>query len=236
MLADETGMHLITNTGYYGARNNHFLPVAFYEMSAEELATLWIGEFEHGIEESGVKPGFIKIAVDAHDSLSAEHRKIITAAALTHQQTGLVIASHTGPDQPAFEQLEVLGSFGIDPSAFIWVHAQRGTLEGNIRAARSGCWISLDNINAQKKVAPQEKYSIDWYAERMSYLKEEGLLDKVLISHDAGWYSPGQEGGGNYRGYTGLFTHLIPELKKRNFTSDDLDQLLIENPRKAFAI
>ena len=236
MLADKTGMNFITNTGYYGAHNNRFLPVSFYDMTAEELAKVWIGEFENGIEESGIMPGFIKIAVDANDSLSAEHRKIISAAALTHKETGLVIASHTGPDQPAFEQIDILKSYGIDPSAFIWVHAQRGTLEGIIRAARSGSWVSLDNINAQRDLDPQERYSIVWYADRISSMREEGLLQKVLNSHDAGWYSPGEEGGGNFRGYTDLFTHLIQVLKERGFSSGDIEQLLSQNPREAYGI
>ena len=67
-------------------------------------------------------------------------------------------------------------------------------------------------------------------------MREEGLLQKVLISHDAGWYSPGEEGGGNFRGYTDLFTHLIQVLKERGFSSGDIEQLLSQNPREAYGI
>jgi len=233
-LSEQTGMQLITNTGYYGAGNNRFIPNAFYEMSAQELSSLWIEEFENGIEESGVRPGFIKIAVDGNDILSPEHEKIITAAALAHQKTGLVIASHTGPEKPAFAQIKVLESMGIDPSAFIWVHAQGGTLQGNIEAARSGAWISLDNVNLQREAGTD--YSVDWYTERILTLKEENLLDRVLISHDAGWYSPGQEKGGEFRGFTAIFTGLLPALEAAGFSKKELDQLLIINPREAFSL
>jgi phosphotriesterase-related protein len=233
-LSEKTGMHLVTNTGYYGAHGNHYIPESFYSLSAEELSRIWIEEYEHGIEGSGVRPGFIKIAVDGDDRLSPEHRKIITAAALAHQQTGLVIASHTGPELPAFEQIEVLKSHGIDPSSFIWVHAQRGSLEGNIKAAQAGTWISLDNVNAQRKEGSD--YDITWYAHRIHKLKEAGLLHRVLISHDAGWYSPGEEQGGSFRGYTALFTDLLPELKNLGFGQKELDQLLIHNPREAMSI
>jgi phosphotriesterase-related protein len=61
-------------------------------------------------------------------------------------------------------------------------------------------------------------------------------LNRVLISHDAGWYSPGEENGGDFRGYTGIFTSLLPALKERGFDQDDLDQLLIVNPREAFSL
>ena len=233
-LSKRTGMHLITNTGYYGAHNNKFLPATFYELSAEELSILWIEEFENGIGESGVSPGFIKIAVDGDDALSSDHKKIITAAALAHRKTGLVIASHTGPEKPAFEQIKVLDSFGIDPSAFIWVHAQRGTLEGNVRAARLGAWISLDNVNLQRESGTN--FSVEWYAGRILAMKEANLLHRVLISHDAGWYSPGEENGGNFRGYTDIFTGLIPALKELDFKQKDLDQLLILNPHEAYSL
>jgi len=233
-LSDKSNMNLVTNTGYYGAHGNWYIPEEFHDLSASELAQIWIDEFVHGIEGSEVKPGFIKIAVDEDEHLSPEHTKIITAAALAHQQTGLVIASHTGPDKPAFEQIEVLRSFGIDPSAFIWVHAQGGSLEGNIEAAQAGTWISLDNVNAQREAGTE--YDISWYASRIDALKAAGLLHRVLISHDAGWYSPGETDGGNFRGFTALFNHLIPALEESGFSQKELDQLLVKNPMEALSI
>jgi len=234
LLSEKSGLHIVTNTGYYGAVNNKFLPATFYELSAEELARIWVDEFEHGIEGSGVKPGFIKIGVSGDDSLSKEHLKIITAAALAHQKTGLVIASHTGPDLPAFAQISVLQSHQVDPSAFIWVHAQQGSLEGNVKAARMGSWISLDNVSLDREVG--SIYDVAWYAERIQQLKEAGVLNRVLLSHDAGWYNPGEENGGAFRGFTGIFTALLPELEERGFSPNEIKQLLEINPRNAFTL
>jgi len=235
-LSDKTGMNLVTNTGYYGARSNVYIPKEFYGMTARELSALWIDEFENGIEGSGIRPGFIKIAVDRDDTLSPEHIKIVSAAALTHNKTGLAIASHTGPEGPAFEQIKVLQSYGVDPSHFIWVHAQRGSIEGNIRAAKKGAWISLDNVNADRTDDPQEQFSIYWHAKRILALKEAGLLHRVLISHDAGWYSPGQENGGNFRDYQDIFTDLLPALNELGFSQSEINQLLIQNPIEAYSI
>jgi len=233
-LSEQSGMHLITNTGYYGAHNNRFLPSGFFELTTEELAQIWVDEFENGIEGSGVRPGFIKIAVDGSDTLSEEHLKLISAAALTHQKTGLVIASHTGPDAPAFEQISVLQAHGLEPSCFIWVHAQRGSLEGNIRAAQLGTWISLDNVSLEREVG--SLYDVNWYADRILKLKEAGYLARILISHDAGWYKPGEVNGGSFRGFTGIFTSLIPALKERGLSGEDIKQLMEINPRNAFSL
>ncbi|HDS06250.1 MAG TPA: phosphotriesterase [Bacteroides sp.] len=235
-LSEKTGLHLLTNTGYYGAHDNRYLPSSFYQLSVRELAAVWIDEFNNGINGSGVRPGFIKIAVGPQDSLSADHQKIVSAAALAHNQTGLVIASHTGPDIPAFEQMRILKTYGIRPSSFIWVHAQRGTLEGNIKAAREGAWISLDNINGERDLKPGDPFSIGWYADRILVMKEKGLLEKVLVSHDAGWYTPGEENGGEFRGFTDIFKLLIPALKERGFTEKEINQLLKKNPQNAFSL
>jgi phosphotriesterase-related protein len=233
-LSRQTGMHLLTNTGYYGAHNNRFVPEHFFRLSAEEVSELWVDEFENGIEGSGVRPGFIKMAVDASDTLSEAHYKIITAAALAQKQTGMVIASHTGPDAPAFAQIAVLQSHDIDPSCFIWVHAQGGSLEGNIKAARLGAWVSLDNVNLKR--SPGSEYDVQWYAERIEALKEAGCLHRILISHDAGWFKPEEPGGGDFRGYTAIFSDLIPALNSRGFSKKEINRLLVENPQKAFSL
>ena len=41
MLADASGLHIITNTGYYGARDNLFIPEAIFSLSPEELASIF---------------------------------------------------------------------------------------------------------------------------------------------------------------------------------------------------
>src|SRR4030042_1248064 len=127
-LSQKTGLNFITNTGYYGAYNR-YLPESMFTVDAMILADEWIAEFHNGIEDTGIKPGFIKIAVNPDDTLSPPDKTLITAAAFTHLATGLTIASHTGPEKPAFAQIDIFREINVDPSAFIWVHAQRGTVE-----------------------------------------------------------------------------------------------------------
>jgi len=226
-ISEKTGINILTNTGFYGARNNIFIPSAALEMSPEELAAQWIDEFYNGIEGTGVRPGFIKMAVDRNDSLMPMHKTLIQAAALAHTETGLVIMSHTGPDKPAFDQLGILAEYGVAPEAFIWTHAQAGTLDGWIKAARMGAWVSLDNVNEKR---------IQEYVKNLSALKSAGLLNQVLLSHDSGWYRVGEEDGGLYNGYTTIFTALIPALLQNGFDEEDIEGLLYQNPARAFAI
>jgi phosphotriesterase-related protein len=226
-LALKSGLNILTNTGFYGSGKNKFVPSRAFEMSPQELADEWIAEFNTGIEGTGVRPGFIKISVDRNDSLNPMHEKLVRAAALTHLETGLTIMSHTGPDKPAFDQLRILADFGVSPEAFIWTHAQSGTEDGWIRAARMGAWVSLDNVNEKR---------IQDYIENLSALKAAGLLSQVLLSHDSGWYRVGEEDGGQYNGYTTIFTALIPALLQNGFNEEDIEGLLYQNPARAFTI
>ena len=62
------------------------------------------------------------------------------------------------------------------------------------------------------------------------------LLDRVLVSQDAGWYHVGEPEGGDYRPHTFLFDAFVPALRARGLGEADIRTLLVENPARAFAI
>ena len=67
-------------------------------------------------------------------------------------------------------------------------------------------------------------------------LRNKDCLSKVLISQDAGWYSPGEENGGDFRGYNTIPLKFIPLLRQNGYSEEEIRQLLILNPSKAFEI
>jgi len=226
-LSRASGLHIVTNTGYYGARNHQFLPAHVSTETPEQLAARWIGEFERGIDGTGIKPGFIKIGVDA-GPLSELNQKIVSTAALTHLKTGLAIGAHTGNGEAAMQELDLIEKHSVSPEAFIWIHAQsERDSKIHLEAARRGCRIEFDGISPS---------SLDRHIELVTMMKKEGCLDQVLISQDAGWYHVGEPGGGNYRGYDLIFTAFIPALKKAGFTRSEIDRLLIRNPAMALGV
>ena len=226
-LSNASGVHLLTNTGYYGARQGQHLPAHVSSASADELAERWIHEWQEGIGETGIRPGFIKIGVDS-GPLSDVDRKLVRAAARTHCATGLTIASHTGKAVPAFEQLAILEEERVDPSAWIWVHAQsEQDMSRHTLAARRGAWIEFDGVSPD---------SLERHVTLLAHMKENNLLDRVLISQDAGWYHVGEPGGGSFRPYDTLTTALLPALKKASFTEEELRQIIVLNPSRAFSV
>jgi phosphotriesterase-related protein len=226
-LTELTGISFLTNTGYYGAVGAKYLPEHAFDESSVQLANRWIKEFREGIETTGIKPGFIKISVNEGAILSDMDKKLVQAAAITHLKTGLLIVSHTGTWKTAKAEIDVLKESGVDVSNFVWVHAQTEKDFNNyLKAAEFGVWISLDGI----------AWDVSGHLERIVFCKENQILDRVLLSHDAGWYSPGEPNGGDFVGFTALFDELIPLMRERGFTQKELDLILIENPVKAFSI
>ncbi len=226
-LSERSGLHILTNTGYYGAANDQFVPRHAFEESAEALARRWTREWEEGIDGTGIRPGFIKTAVDGAP-LSEIDRKLVRAAAMTHRVTGLTIASHTTSSGAIREEREILREEKVDPAAFIWVHAHAANDPAlHVSLAREGMWIEFDGLNVGSVAA---------HADFTTRMRDAGLLHKVLVSHDAGWYHVGEENGGDYRGYGTLFEAFLPALRAKGFTDDDIRQLTVANPATAFTI
>jgi predicted metal-dependent phosphotriesterase family hydrolase len=226
-LSEASGLHVVTNTGYYGAARDKHLPAHAHEESAAGLAARWTAEARDGIEGTGVRPGFIKTGVDA-GRLSAIDGKLIRAAALCHQATGLRIHCHTGDGAAAMDILSVLEKQRVPASALVWVHAQNekdGAL--HLRAARAGAWISLDGVSED---------ATDRHLAAVMDLRRAGQLGQVLLSQDAGWYRVGEPGGGSFRGYTFLFDHFLPALRRAGIGEAEVRTLLVDNPARVLSL
>jgi predicted metal-dependent phosphotriesterase family hydrolase len=222
-LALDSGLHILTNTGYYGAANDRYVPAHGFAETADQIAARWIREWMEGIDGTDIYPGFIKTAVDA-GPLSEIDRKLIIAAARTHRQTGLTIQTHTGDNVVAANAiLDMLRQEGVHPGAWIWIHAHNLlSVEAAIRAAEQGAWISFDGLNSDTATHTSEL---------LQSMHAHGLLDHVLLSHDGDSYMNGVS-----RPYHFLMTDFIPLLKARGFTDLMLQQLVVDNPSRAYTV
>jgi predicted metal-dependent phosphotriesterase family hydrolase len=225
-LSEATGIHILTNVGYYGAANDKFIPQFAYEETAEQLAERWIAD-SSDVDGTGIHAGFIKIGVDK-SLLSDIDAKLVHAAAKTHLRTGLTIYSHTGFATPAMEQIAILKEEGVKPSAWVWTHAQNEKDNDKHEiAANEGAWIAFDGLNSkEERIARDVKH--------LAEMKKRGLLDHILLSHDAGWYRPAEEQ--RFRPYNFLFKEFLGRLKEIGFTKEELFLMTVDNPQRALTI
>jgi phosphotriesterase-related protein len=228
LLAQSSPVHLVMPTGVY---REAFLPVAYHDISLESLADLFISELNDGIEGTAVRAGFIKLAV-SEEGITPRERRNLQAAALASQQTGAVIASHTIGGKLAQQEMDILEAAGLKMDRFIWVHAQTEPDQSiHLEAAQRGAWIELDAIGVPEQMEIHLNATIA--------LIQAGYSGSILLSHDAGWYQPGQQGGvlpdQEIRGYTSLVNEFLPALRRRGISEDLIRKLTVTNPARAFA-
>lgn len=217
-LSDATGLEIWTNTGLYAAGERKHLPDFARNESSAQLAARWVAEARQGVD--GITPRFIKIGVN-NGPLHPLDRKIVEAAALASRETGLTIAAHTEDGKAALEELEIIVGHGLNPSRFVWVHAQNEKDQSiHERVASAGAWVEFDGISQE---------TADWHVRCVQHLADRKLLNRVLVSQDSGWYHVGEPKGGAYNGYTYLYTGFLPKLPAAWHR-----QLLVVNPVQAF--
>ncbi len=224
-LSESSALKIITNTGFYGAAADKYVPRFAFAETAEQLSARWVREFRDGIPPTDIRPGIIKIGVDS-GPLSEIDGRLVDSAALTHLSTGLVIASHTGDGTAAMAQIERLRSHGVRPSAFIWVHAQtEKDTHFHDQAAEAGAWLEFDGVSPD---------AVQKHIDLIKRMKKARRLRQVLISQDAGWYHVG-ESGGSFRPYAYLFAQFLPALRNAGVAEEDIQTLLVANPQRALA-
>lgn len=229
-LSKSTPIHIVAPTGIY---RDALTPLSFRELNAEGLAKIWIKELTGGMENTHIRAGFIKIAMSDDGPTELEIRNL-KAAALTSKETGAVIASHTPNGSIARREMEILQSEGLNLKHFIWVHANLETdLAMHRDAARLGAYIEFDAIGRSWQ-------SQSALADYTLSLIEADFADRILLSHDAGWYDPSQPSGQpedvGIQGFTPLVDDFIPHLQERGVSSETIQIITAKNPARAFAI
>lgn len=228
-LSELSGIHILTNTGYYGAGGDRYLPPHAFTESAEDLAGRWIREWREGIDGTDVRPGFIKIGVDpaGSEGLMEVDAKLVHAAAMAHRETGLVVVSHTAQGAAGLAQVAIFESEGVDPRHLILAHSDaEPDLTWHFRAAGRGAWISYDGIDAR----PIEEHL------RLVPAMLERHPDRLLLSMDSGWYNVGEPAGGTIRDYNALTDEFLPALLALGVGAEAIGQVTVANPARAFSV
>jgi len=227
-VAEITPIRIIVPTGIY---REAFTPMDMRNLEVDTLANLWIQELEEGIEGTHIRAGFIKLAMSDNGPTEIEIRNL-KAAAKASRSTGAVIASHTTSGAIMQTELEVLEQAGLDLHRFIWVHADAEPNSSfHLEAARRGAFVEYDGIGARPDMDGQVDFVLA--------LIKAGYKDHLLLSHDAGWYEPGQPGGspaGGVRGFTTLTKEFLPRLRMRGIQEETIREITIHNPFNAFAL
>jgi phosphotriesterase-related protein len=216
---------VVVATGIY---REPWIPAWAFEATQGKLESWMISELLTGIEDTGVRAGFIKLSA-GDDGITECETKILRAASHAGRMANAVIGSHTIRGRVVLRQLEIIEEEGYTPERFIWIHTQaESDLALHLEVAERGAWLEFDAIGS-------EAFSDDYFIERILSLLEAGFAEQILLSHDRGWYDPSKPKGGTQQPYTYLTETFLPKLRAAGVDEVTIEQLTRINPFGAFA-
>jgi phosphotriesterase-related protein len=218
-----TDFPIVVPTGNY---REPWIPAWVATASEAELEAWMLKELTEGIDDTGVKAGWIKLSA-GDDGITPLEARILRAAARAAKATNAVIGSHTIKGRVVLEQLDIIEAEGYTARRFISIHTQaEPDFELHKAVAARGAWIEYDNIGW---VPDEETVPLILRA------LEAGLGGQLLLSHDMGWFDPAQPGGGVPRPYTHLVDSVLPKLRAAGVDEAMIVRLTQDNPFEAYA-
>ncbi|MDP9380379.1 MAG: esterase [Chloroflexota bacterium] len=223
-VSDATGFPLVAPTGFY---REPWIPPWVHAASEEDLRDWMTGELTDSIERSGVQAGWIKLSA-GDDGLTPTETKLLRAAAAAGSAANATIGSHTIRGRVVRDQLDIIERAGYTAERFVWIHTHlEPDFELHLEMARRGAWVEYDGLGDP---ADDEKF-----LHLITRMLDAGLGDRILLSHDRGWYDPAQPGGGQPKGYTYITERFLPRLPEAGIDDATITRLTHTNPFHAFA-
>lgn len=237
-VAQETGFQIICATGLYkqaegGVPYWHFR--SNFGPQVDAMAELFIRELSEGIGETGIRAGIIKVAT-GDGQITDYERTILEAAAKASVETGAPITTHTDNGTMGDAQQAILTEHGVPAHRIIIGHSC-GTDDHDyhMKIARGGSYLGFDRFGIDM-LFPDEKRVASLVA-----MLQAGAGDRIVVSHDSVWCWRGApfpaallENASDAFDPTYFSRKIIPKLREAGIGDDQIDRLLIENPRRFF--
>jgi phosphotriesterase-related protein len=233
-----SGLNVILATGLYTydvmPRPWHFSGPGTLLDGPEPLDELMRCDLREGIERSGVRPGILKCAIDAA-GLTEHVDRVLRSVCRIHHETGRPICIHTSaPHQRGREALQVLGEEGIDPRRVMLAHCgDSSDLEYLEELAASGALLGMDRFGLDPLLGFEDRVAT------VVAMCERGHAERMILSQDAccfsDWFAPGvrEQMAPNWH-YLHVIRDVIPELRRRGVTEEQVERMMRANPREFF--
>jgi phosphotriesterase-related protein len=238
-VAQKTGFQIILATGLYkqaegGVPYWHFR--SSFGPQVDAMAELFIHELTEGIGESGIKAGIIKVATGVGEITDYE-KTILQAAAKASVETGAPITTHTDQGSLGDQQQQILTEAGVPAHRIIIGHSC-GTDDHayHMGLARGGSYLGFDRFGIDA-VFPDAKR-----VAALAKMIKAGAGDRLVVSHDSVWcwkgqpFPPGmlENIGEDAFNPTFFERKIIPQLREAGVKDEEIDRLLVDNPRRFF--
>lgn len=236
-IASETAINIIVATGVYTYND---VPMYFHfqgpgtELGGPEfMVDMFVKDIEEGIAETGVRAGILKCATD-QPGVTAGVERVLRAVSQAHRRTGVPISTHThAATRRGLEQQRIFEEEGVDLSRVVIGHSGDTTDTDYLEELiANGSYIGMDRFGIDVLLSFEDRVNT------VARLCERGHADHMVLSQDAACFNDWLPANVDQILPRWNFLHIhndvIPALKERGVTDEQINTMLVDNPRKIF--
>jgi len=236
-VAARVPLNIIAATGIYTYNE---VPLYFKYRTAgpdgaDPMTAMFIGDITEGIGGTPIKAAFLKCAIDDQGMMPGVER-VLRAVCRAHKETGAPITVHTHPHSgTGRDVIRVLREEGADLTRVVLGHSGDSTdLDYLTELADAGCLLGMDRFGLDLSTPFEDRVGT------VAALCERGYADSMVLSHDAScyidWFPPEVVPmfAPSWH-FEHIFDDVLPALSERGVSQQQIDAMLVGNPRRYFA-
>nr|WP_218883917.1 phosphotriesterase [Allobranchiibius huperziae] len=241
-LSRSTGVHIVASTGMGPEEmlGGYFLTPQTNPPTpwpAEKFAELFTAEITDGMVVPRVErrgPAGLVATVADRDGITPTEESLFRGAARAALQTGVPVSIRYGGD--AVQDLEIVLAEGL-PADRVLVggldRTEAVAAGAPAEIARRGAFVALDHVGAKDAayVTDEERAAL------VVQLIRVGFGDRILLSSNAVGVAMGHPSHPAHDlPYSYLLSTFVPLLRSLGVTDRQVDQLLVDNPRRLLSV
>lgn len=228
-VSQASGVRIVAATGVW------IEPQRFWQArAAAESAELLIADLEEGIAGTDIRAGVIKCAIDRAGLTDAVDR-VLRACGIAHRATGVHISTHTiAADRNGLVQQRIFAQERVDLRRVVIGHCGDTTEIAYLEAMlESGSYLGMDRFGVED-ILPDEARM-----DTVAALCRAGFADRLFLSQDASFWNDRMPAAALRRirprwNHRNITENIVPGLLQRGVTDDQIETMLVGNPRSLF--
>jgi phosphotriesterase-related protein len=241
-IAEQVELNIVVATGLYAYEE---LPHQYAYRGPgllldvpEPMVADFTRDIVDGIGSTGVKAAFLKCCVEAY-GLTPGVERIARAVARTHVETGAPITVHTsGVAQSGRLAVDLFGNEGVDLTKVVIGHAgDSNDLDYLMGLADAGATLGMDRFGLDIFNPTADR------VRTIAALAARGYADRMVLAHDTNCFidyfgaahDEARAAAAPNWHYGYISDDVLPALREAGVTEAQIQQMLVDNPRRYFA-
>jgi phosphotriesterase-related protein len=236
-VASQVDLQIIVATGIYTYEDvpNYFRvrgPGSGLDLP-EPMTEIFVRDLTDGIAGTEVRAGFLKCAIDA-PGLTSGVERVLRSVAAAHTRTGAPVMVHTAPRRrTGLEVDRILTEAGVPASSVLLAHSgDTSDVDHLSDLVERGYLLGMDRFGIDNEMSFDERVAI------VVELVRRGFAERMVLSQDAAcyidWVDPQLLPFLPRWHYLHVVQDVLPALLEHGVTQQQVDAMLVDNPRRWF--